>query len=784
MPAVARLVTYSLVIILSLLSLNLADNHREVAAAGGNGQLIFHSGWEPSSEVELDSKGNEVRMIGEDHSVSGPSDWLSSMQSHPNISAFNFSFVCGDRKIRKADIVDDPTGVLNSTTGDTNQVMHFWLRDTCRKGASTRVSTAINSDRTSTDTRLKEGFQRVRMYYHPDFLTLKQYSRNVNWIQFQEFWIRPNWTGQPDPFRISFYTPFVKNAGKFYWKVIGEECCRTKQGFWQRMNTSVEVPIGEWFTAETYYKMGDKDSGRITFSIQRDGGPKQVIFDVTDYTYHPNRGPEGIYHWNNHKLYVNPRVVDFVRKKGGILQMYWDDWEVWDSIPPETTEPVNEAPQVAAGPDQSVTMSSPAVVDLDGTVTDDGLPNPPASFTTQWTATGPGSVTIGDASAVHTTASFTVAGQYTLTLSADDGEKTSSDSLTVTVNSPPELKSIQITPSSATVEPDASLQFSAVGLDQFGNPFPIIPSWSVSGGGSIDQAGLFSAGPNEGGPFTVTAAQDGVSGFASVSVVVINDLVGHWSFDESSGSTANDSSGSANHGQLSNGATLGQPGTLGNAVSFPFSGQVQVGTADWDNNHGTVALWAKANGFASGDQYFFGHTTQPAWANRIQLYTNDASGLLDLGLGNSHSRHLAIADLTANTWHHIALTWQGANGSGTYHVFVDGQDLASGSYSGLDSLQSLAHVGNDGDTGTRPFNGLMDDARVYNRALSPQEVVDLMADDTPAPNQPPAVNAGPDQSATLNGPVALALDGTVTDDGLPNPPGAVSTLWSASGPAP
>ncbi|MFQ6028608.1 MAG: LamG-like jellyroll fold domain-containing protein, partial [Dehalococcoidia bacterium] len=238
------------------------------------------------------------------------------------------------------------------------------------------------------------------------------------------------------------------------------------------------------------------------------------------------------------------------------------------------------------------------------------------------------------------------------------------------------------------------------------------------------------------------------------------------------------------HGQLSNGATLGQPGTLGNAVSFPFSGQVQVGTADWDNNHGTVALWAKANGFASGDQYFFGHTTQPAWANRIQLYTNDASGLLDLGLGNSHSRHLAIADLTANTWHHIALTWQGANGSGTYHVFVDGQDLASGSYSGLDSLQSLAHVGNDGDTGTRPFNGLMDDARVYNRALSPQEVVDLMADDTPAPNQPPAVNAGPDQSATLNGPVALALDGTVTDDGLPNPPGAVSTLWSASGPAP
>ena len=41
--------------------------------------------------------------------------------------------------------------------------------------------------------------------------------------------------------------------------------------------------------------------------------------------------------------------------------------------------------------------------------------------------------------------------------------------------------------------------------------------------------------------------------------------------------------------------------------------------------------------------------------------------------------------------------------------------------------------------------------------------------------------AGPDQTITL--PNAVTLDGTVSDDGLPTPPGVVTTTWSqVSGP--
>ncbi len=72
---------------------------------------------------------------------------------------------------------------------------------------------------------------------------------------------------------------------------------------------------------------------------------------------------------------------------------------------------------------------------LDGTVTDDGLPNPPSSVTTTWTQqSGPGTVTFNDANAVDTTASFSAAGTYVLRLTADDADLSNYDEVTITVN--------------------------------------------------------------------------------------------------------------------------------------------------------------------------------------------------------------------------------------------------------------------------------------------------------------------------------------------------------------
>jgi hypothetical protein len=68
---------------------------------------------------------------------------------------------------------------------------------------------------------------------------------------------------------------------------------------------------------------------------------------------------------------------------------------------------------------------------------------------------------------------------------------------------------------------------------------------------------------------------------------------------------------------------------------------------------------------------------------------------------------------------------------------------------------------------------------VYDRALSPDEVLqnfDAGPLGEPPVNQPPVANAGLDATVVL--PNTLTLSGSVVDDGLPDPPGAVSVSWS------
>jgi hypothetical protein len=88
----------------------------------------------------------------------------------------------------------------------------------------------------------------------------------------------------------------------------------------------------------------------------------------------------------------------------------------------------------------------------------------------------------------------------------------------VTVNQT--LTSIVVSPSSATVNVSATQQFTATARDQFSTNLTTQPSftWTVSGGGSINASGLFTAGSTAGGPHTVTATSAAVNGTASVTV--------------------------------------------------------------------------------------------------------------------------------------------------------------------------------------------------------------------------------------------------------------------------
>lgn len=107
----------------------------------------------------------------------------------------------------------------------------------------------------------------------------------------------------------------------------------------------------------------------------------------------------------------------------------------------------NEAPVVEAGPDQTVTLLTTATATLAGSATDDGLPDPPAALTYLWTVVsspGGSTVTFTDDTDPETDVEFDTLGEYVLRLTADDGELTGDDDVTITVAAPPPARFTQV----------------------------------------------------------------------------------------------------------------------------------------------------------------------------------------------------------------------------------------------------------------------------------------------------------------------------------------------------
>ena len=165
---------------------------------------------------------------------------------------------------------------------------------------------------------------------------------------------------------------------------------------------------------------------------------------------------------------------------------------------------MNQPPGVNAGPDQTITL--PGSTYLVGTVSDDGLPNPPWAVTTTWSkVSGPGTVTFGNAAAVNTTASFSVAGSYVLRLTANDSALQASDDISVTVNSaaPNHLPSVNAGPDQTITLPSVANLDGTVSDDGLPNPpGAVTTTWSkVSGPGTatfgnanaVDTMASFSA---------------------------------------------------------------------------------------------------------------------------------------------------------------------------------------------------------------------------------------------------------------------------------------------------
>src|SRR5690606_36665806 len=87
------------------------------------------------------------------------------------------------------------------------------------------------------------------------------------------------------------------------------------------------------------------------------------------------------------------------------------------------------------------------------------------------------------------------------------------------------------------------------------------------------------------------------------------------------------------------------------------------------------------------------------------------------------SRSLSLARPTRDVWHHIAVTYDPANGGHT-RIYIDGVIAGTGNY-GVFTPSTSGTFTIGGAPGYSAFRGVVDEVSVYSRPLSAAEVISV-----------------------------------------------------------
>lgn len=171
-------------------------------------------------------------------------------------------------------------------------------------------------------------------------------------------------------------------------------------------------------------------------------------------------------------------------------------------------------PVITVAPDANPRVVTGTTTTLAVTATD------PAggALTYLWSADAgsPAAVTFASPAAESTTATFTAPGTYPLSVIVTNVAGLSiTGTVHVVVSAAP--ATLAIDPASATVVAGQTQTFSASATDQFGQPLVVAVTWSVTGSGSIDQSGVFTAGAT-GISATVSAQSAGLQAQAVIAI--------------------------------------------------------------------------------------------------------------------------------------------------------------------------------------------------------------------------------------------------------------------------
>jgi len=212
---------------------------------------------------------------------------------------------------------------------------------------------------------------------------------------------------------------------------------------------------------------------------------------------------------------------------------------------------------------------------------------------------------------------------------------------------------------------------------------------------------------------------------ASIAEGADPSLVGLWKLDETEGGIAADSSGNGNDGTL-----IGDPqwvqGKINGALDCDGNGDyVNCGydpLFDVTTNEVTVCAWVTIRSIP-GDWRAAVAKGESAW--RLSNVNYDPRFHFGITIWTA-SDTASIDGVTAvgyDEWHHACGTFDGEN----INVYLDGVlDASATTTEPIGTVSTNVFIGNNPESTERYWDGLIDDVRVYDRALTAEEIQVVM----------------------------------------------------------
>jgi len=206
-------------------------------------------------------------------------------------------------------------------------------------------------------------------------------------------------------------------------------------------------------------------------------------------------------------------------------------------------------------------------------------------------------------------------------------------------------------------------------------------------------------------------------------------LISHWKFDEGQGETAYDSA-SSNHGTIYGGAEW-TTGIIGgslffngydNYVSLPIGSVISSLTnttiTTWVNRSGGGS-WERCWDFGSGESVNMFLTTENSYIGTPRFAITIS--------GSNNEDQVTAPDYLYEGWHHLAVTIDAQ--SSTHSLYIDGESVAqntSARYTPSDLGSTTQNWLGRSQYSWDPYlAGRLDDVRIYNKALSTEEIRQL-----------------------------------------------------------